>query len=402
GMMDTFSSVVSANLHLENGVTGSVFLSKKADRDVASIGTNPVGPTSFPLFGLPTKYDFFIFSRDHYWTLKGASFELIDQGYAMCLIDDGTGTGTKVAKYLIDSDGNYFELYTYVLYSPNGGVIETSSFTLRVTLGAPGNLAASPIIPETPNNVNPQDLVAQINKVSNLIYAAFGPSSPGQPPAFVPIQAVGGAVQAGPIIGQPGFNGYLLNVAAANRQPVPVNQIYSGTTVFPIAGTTTIVPINPKTGKAVPFSGSISHGLDRMLPAMLQSADLKSSIPRTTVPPGPTTGLFGGNGLGALVATPFSFAFQGAGAVPPAILGNPTPGTTMKADDTVFYTYNAATNFSMDSGGKQVTPAGGQYFVDATDPLNPIYAVVTLPKFLFNGNTYNLNLSTTLADGVTS
>ena len=122
----------------ENGVTGSVFLSKKADRDVASIGTNPVGPNTLPLFGLPTKYDFFIFSRDHYWTLKGASFELIDQGYAMCLVDDGTGTGTKVAKYFIDSDGNYYELYTYVLYSPNGGVIETSSFTLRVTLGAPG------------------------------------------------------------------------------------------------------------------------------------------------------------------------------------------------------------------------------------------------------------------------
>ena len=32
-------------------------------------------------------------------TLKGATFELIDQGYAMCLVDDGTGTGTKVAKY---------------------------------------------------------------------------------------------------------------------------------------------------------------------------------------------------------------------------------------------------------------------------------------------------------------
>ena len=47
GLMDTYSSVVSANLHLQNGVTGSIFLSKKADRDVASIGTNPGGP-SFP------------------------------------------------------------------------------------------------------------------------------------------------------------------------------------------------------------------------------------------------------------------------------------------------------------------------------------------------------------------
>ena len=51
--------------------------------------------------------------------------------------------------------------------------------------------------------------------------------------------------------------------------------------------------------------------------------------------------MFGGNGLGALIGTPFSCAFQGSGAVPPAIAANPTPGTTMKADDTVFYTYNA-------------------------------------------------------------
>lgn len=402
GMMDTYSSVVSANLHLRNGVTGSVFLSKKADRDVASIGTNPVGPNSFPLFGLPTKYDFFIFSRDHYWTLKGASFELIDQGYAMCLVDDGSGTGNKAAKYLIDADGNYYELFTYALFSPNGGILETSSFTLRVTLGAPGNLSASLIIPETPNNVNPQDLVAQINKTSNLIYAAFGPSTPGQPPPYLPIQAVGGAVQAAPIVGPPGFNGYPLNVAAANRQPVQISQIYSGTVAYAIAGSTTTVPVNPKTGRALPLYGSISHGLDRMLPATLQSADLSSSIPRPTVPPGPATGMFGGNGLGALIATPFSRAFQGAGAVPPAVASNLTPGTTMKADDAVFYTYNVATNTVMDSTGKSATPAGGQYFVDATDPLNPIYAVVTLPKFALNGNTFSVNLATTLADGVTS
>ena len=110
-----------------------------------------------PLYGLPTKYDFFIFSRDHYWTLKGASFELIDQGYAMCLVDDGTGTGTKVARYFIDSDGNYYELYTYVLYSPERrrpGDAEPSP--LKVTLGAPANLGATPAIPETPNNVNPR------------------------------------------------------------------------------------------------------------------------------------------------------------------------------------------------------------------------------------------------------
>jgi hypothetical protein len=404
GLMDTYSSVVSANLHLQNGVTGSVFLSKKADRDVTSIGSNPpAGPTTFPLFGLPTKYDFFIFSRDHYWTLKGASFELIDQGYAMCLVDDGSGTGTKVAKYFIDADGNYNELFTYVLYSPSGGVIETSSFTLKVTLGTPANLGATPVIPETPNNVNPQDLVAQINKTSNVIFAAFGPSSPGQPPAHIPIQAVGGAVQAAPIFGAPGFNSYNLNVAAANRQPVQISQIYSANVAYAIAGPTTIVPVNPKSGKAVPFYGSISHGLDKQVPvAVLQSKDLTSFLPRPTVPPGPAAGVYGGNGLGALIGTQFSCAFQGAGAIPPAIASNPTPGTTMKADDTVFYTFNAVSNGVMDSTGKSASAAGGQYFIDTADPLNPIYAVVNLPKFTFNGNSYSVNLSTTLADGVTS
>ena len=37
----------------------------------------------------------------------------------MCLVDDGTGTGTKIAQYFVDTDGNYNELYTYVLYSPD-------------------------------------------------------------------------------------------------------------------------------------------------------------------------------------------------------------------------------------------------------------------------------------------
>ena len=62
GLMDTYSSVVSANLHLQNGVTGSIFLSKKADRDVASIGSNQTNVNANALYGLPTKYDFFIFS----------------------------------------------------------------------------------------------------------------------------------------------------------------------------------------------------------------------------------------------------------------------------------------------------------------------------------------------------
>ena len=155
GVMDTYSSVVSVNLHLQNGVTGSVFVNKKADRDVASLGSNPTGADTATLNGLPLKYDFFLFSRDHYYTLDNAYFELLDQGYAMCLIDDGTGTGNKVAKYYLDADGNYNELYTYVLYSQDGGVLETNSFPLKVTLAAPANPSATPAIGETPNNVNP-------------------------------------------------------------------------------------------------------------------------------------------------------------------------------------------------------------------------------------------------------
>lgn len=405
GIMDTYSSVVAANLTLENGVTGSVFLSKKADRNVDSIGSNPVGATSFPLCGLPAKYDFFLFSRDHYGTLDDAQFELIDEGYAMCLVDDGSGTGTKVAKFYVDSDGNYYELYSYVVFSPTSGIIETSAFTLKVALGAPANPNTTPATPETPNNVNPQDLVTQINTVSNVLYASSGASAPGQPPAFIPIQAAGGTeVQAGTIMGPPGFGGYQLNVLGANRQPVQISQIYSAGTAYAIAGITTVVPYNAAKQKAVPFYGSISHGLDMQFsyPA-LYSADLSSQIPRPTGPQQTvTSGLFGGNGLGGLIGTPLSFAFQGSGAIPPQITANPTPGTTMKADDSVFYTVNAVTNGTMDSNGKAGAFAGGQYFIDQTDPANPIYGVVTMPKFSINGNSYTVNLSTTLADGVTS
>jgi hypothetical protein len=405
GVMDTFSSVVSINLHLQNGVTGSVFLNKKADRDVASLGSNPPGATTSTVNGLPTKYDFFLFSRDHYYTLDNAAFELIDQGYAMCLIDDGTGTGNKVAKYYLDADGNYNELYTYVLYSPGGGILETNTFTLKVTLAAPANPAAIPAVGETPNNVNPQDLVAQINKLSSLVYAVFGPASPGQPPAYIPIQAVGEGlqgpaisiqpagggsqpVQASPIFGAPGFNGYSLNVLDVSRQPVLISQIYSANLSYPIAGSTTIQPFDPKKQKLVPFYGSLSHGLDRQLPNQaLQSI---------------TNGTFGGNGQGALIGTQFSWAFQGSAAIPAVATTTVPAGGTMKGDDGTFYTFNAVITTAMDSTGKSATASGGQYFVDTTDPANPVWVVVSTPSFKLNGNSYGVNLSTTLPDGVTS
>ena len=398
GLMDTYSSVVSANLVLDNGVTGGVFLSKKADRNVASIGSNPgASATTFPLSGLPTKYDFFLFSRDHYDTLNGVQFLLVDQGYAMVLVDDGTGTGTKVAKYSVDADGNYYELFTYVLLSPETGVLETSTFPLKVTLGMPASPDTTPPTPETPNSVNPQDLVNQINSVSALIYAAFGASSPGQPPAFIPIQANSlGGVQAGTIMGQPGFSGYALNVVGQNHQPIQITQIFSGPTAYQIAGTTTVVPFNFAKEKAVPYYGSISHGLDKQFTTdSLVSGDGTVTIPRTTVPQAPTQGTFGGAGVGGLIGTPLSFAFQGSGAIPPASAPDVVPATTMKADDSIFYTANVPASTTMDSSGKAGAFAGGQYFVDNTDPANPIYGVVTLPKFTFNLNSYTVNISTT-------
>ena len=294
-----------------------------------------------------------------------------------------------------------------MLYSLSSGILETNTFTLKVTLGSPANLAASPIVPETPNNVNPQDLVAQINKLSNLVYAVFGPSAPGQPPAFIPIQAVGTAgitsIAATPISGQPGFNGYSLNVATTSKQPALISHIFSANVSYPIAGPTTIQPFDTKKKKPIPFYGSLSHGLDAQVSTpVLQSADKTSFIPRPTDQSVTYTTLYGGNGQGSLIGTSFSLAFQGSGAVPPAIAANPSPGTVMKADDSVFYTYNAVTNNVMDSTGKAVIAVGGQYFVDTTDPENPIYAVIALPTFLYNGITYTVNLSTTLSDGVTS
>ena len=392
GLLDTYSSVVSANVHLVNGVTGSVFLSKKADRDIANIGTNPPANAD-QLFGLETKYDFFVFSRDHYWTLKNAKFELVDEGYAMYLVDDGTGTGTRVAQYHIDADGNYYELFRYVLFSNDDGIIETRSFALKVALSGSGN------------SVNPTDMVEAINRVSDLIYAAFGPSQPGLPAATIPIQAVGGGSgpQANPIGGAPGANGYRLNVMTASHQPMSISQIFVGGKAYPFGGPTMVVPRDPETGEPPAYLGSLSHGLDRQVQvALLQRNDPPSSIPRTTVPAGPAAGTYGGNGVGSLIGTPFSVAFQGSGAVPPAIAGNPNPGTTMPADDKLFYTLNAASGVVMDSNGNPVTATGGQYFIDDSDSTNPIYGVVTLPRFTLNGNVYAVNLGTTLADGVTS
>jgi hypothetical protein len=402
GLMDTYSSVVSVNLRLQNGITGSVFLNKKSERDMVQIG---LGAGANNVAGwLPANYDFYIFSRDHYGTLSGGTFDIIDHGYAMCLVDDGSGTGNSVAQFFIDADGNYYELYSYLLSTPNSGVVESSTFTLKVTLGSPANINSVPPTPETPNSVNPQDLVKYINRASRLVYASFGPTVPGQPAAFLPIQVAGGGSQASPITGPPGFNGYSLSVVssgggASGRNPVQISQIFSGARAYPVTGATTLRPVNTSTGSLVPFYGSISHGLDCMVStSQVLSADQTTSLPRTGG--SVMSGRFGGNGLGSLVGSQFSWAFQGSAAIP----STAPAGSIMRADDSVFYTFNVPANAVMDSlSASLISPVGGQYFIDATaDPLNPIYGVITFPSFMLNGNLYSVNITTTLADGVTS
>ena len=319
----------------------------------------------FPLYGLPDQVRLLHLLARPLLDAEGRQFELIDQGYAMCLVDDGTGTGTKIAQYYIDTDGNYNELYTYVLYSPSGGIIETA------TLHAEGHArrARQPQPPRRPlrrrpNNVNPQDLVTQINKVSNLIYAAFGPSSPGQPPAYIPIQAVGSRdreMQAAPILGPPGFNGYTLNVVGS--QP----------------------PAGPDLADLLRLDGipdrrhHDDHPLQRRGPE--GSAVLRLALARpgqtahranaATRPDGSRSsrsGLFGGDGLGALIDTPFSCGIPG--------IRRDSPGDRRQSDardgdegGRVFYTFNARRQHrSWTPPANRSTVAGTPVLRRHTDP----------------------------------
>ena len=333
-------------------------------------------------------------------------FELIDQGYAMCLVDDGTGTGTKVAKYFVDADGNYYELYTYVLFSPNGGVIETSTFTLKVTLGAPANpqhVAGDARDAEQRQPAGPAS--RRSTRSRTCIYAAFGPSSPGSRRRSCRSRrpAARREVQAGTIIGPPGFNGY--DAQRGRREPPAGADLATllGGTAYPIAGTTTIVPLNAAKQKAVPFYGSLSHGLDKQVsqpalysrrprrahPAPDRAADRQLRPVRRRRPR-------------RADRHPVQLRVPGLGRDPAAVATGRTPGHDDEGDDTVFYTVNAPLLGvdGLDRQGRRIS-AASQYFVDETDPANPIYGVVTLPTFSFNGNTYTVNLTTTLADGVT-
>ena len=291
----------------------------------------------------------------------------------------------------------------------DGGILETNTFTLQGHAGrAAKPRRRPPLSAETPNNVNPQDLVAQINKLSNLVYAVFGPSSPGQPPAYIPIQAVGagaGCRRSADHPGTPGFNGYSLNVLGAGKQPVLISQIYSGNLAYPIAGSTTIQPFDPKKQKAVPFYGSLSHGLGQAGDLrVLQSAD-KSSYPAAHDHAADRHRRhLRRQRAGRADRHAVQLRVPGLGRDPAADRrAIRPPARTMKADDSVFYTFNAVTNSVMDSTGKSATARRRPIFRrHHRSRQSDLGGGRPLPKFTLNGNSYAVNLSTTLTDGVTS
>jgi hypothetical protein len=68
GVMDTYSSVVSTNIHLLNNVTGGIFMNKKAERSVIKV-------THFEDEKNP-RSRFYLISRDHYNILGGSTLTL--------------------------------------------------------------------------------------------------------------------------------------------------------------------------------------------------------------------------------------------------------------------------------------------------------------------------------------
>ena len=112
-----------------------------------------------PLYGLPTKYDFFLFSRDHYGTLDDAPVRADRPGlrdvpgrrrlrhrHQGRQVTTSTRTATTTS------------CTTYVLFSPTGGVIETSQLHAQGHARRARQPERHPGHSETPNNVNPQDL----------------------------------------------------------------------------------------------------------------------------------------------------------------------------------------------------------------------------------------------------
>ena len=382
-------------------MTGSVFLSKKADRDVASIGSNPPDEPHFAFYGLPARSTTSSFSPG---TTTARSKDALFRADRPGLRDVPRGRRHRdrnEGRQILHRRGRQLQraLHLCALLAGRRRSSRPQASLSRSRSALRPTRPPRPATPETPNNVNPQDLVTQINKVSNLIYAAFGPSTPGQPPAYIPIQAVRRrGRRPAPIIGPPGFNGYSLNVvehepaAGADLANLCRSATYADRRLRPRSS-----PSTPSTARRCRSTARSRTASTSRVGAVLQSADGTSFIPRPTVPQAPTAGVFGGNGLGALIGTPFSVAFQGSGAIPRR------SRAIRRLDDDEGGRHASSTRSTrlpstiMDSTGKSAHVGGGQYFIDTTDPDNPDLRRRQPAEIHVQRQHLHVNLSTTAA-----
>src|SRR5579859_1852361 len=193
---------------------------------------------------------------------------------------------------------------------------------------------------------------------SKFVYAAFGPSKPGLDAPSIPIQA---AASADPLSRPPGVIGYSLNVVdSSGVHPVMVSRIFVNGLPYNIAGTTLVQPVDVNTNVPIPFYGSISHGLDGKI----------------------TDGKVGGNGVGAMIKARNHSDDQS--------LSYTFPSTNGDRD----YTFNAITSSVVDSTGEFSVAGPGKYF-NAGLGQDLHVAVISTPTFMFHGQTYNVDISTT-------
>ena len=223
----------------------------------------------------------------------------------MCLVDDGTGTGTKVAKYYIDADGNYYELYTYVLYSPNGGVIETSSFTLKSDArraGQPGRHAGHARDAEQRQSAGPRRADQQGFEPDLRRFRAFE----SRPTARLHSDSSGR--RRGP--------------SGSHHRPAGLQRLHPQCRRHEPAARADLAdllrkrdvrhrrpdhdrPVNiRRQASRCPFYGSLSHGFDSRVSVLVLPVgrrDVVHSAPHRSA--GSDDRPFGGNGLGALIGT---------------------------------------------------------------------------------------------------
>ena len=213
GLMDTYGSVVSANLHLENGVTGSIFLSKKADRDVASIGSNATETGASQVFGLPDEVRLLHLLEGPLLDPEGRSASSSSTRATPCASSTtARGLGPRLPATSSTPTATTTSSIPMSSIRPIGGVLETQSFPLKVTselrpTSAPPRHPRDPQQRQStgPRRADQQALQPDLRGDGPILApVSRPPTSPSRPSAARCRQL--------PSSGAPGFNGYRSNV----------------------------------------------------------------------------------------------------------------------------------------------------------------------------------------------